>query len=215
MLRAARHAALGDPVRLAIVDALSASDRAPSELAAMVGVASNLLAHHLDALEAVGLVERRRSTGDARRRYVHLQADALPDARAVLRRPVAAALFVCTANSARSPLAAALWTAITGAPASSAGTHPARQVHPEAVRAAKRAGVSLAGVEPRHLTAVPDGSGPSLVVTVCDQAHESLIPASSWLHWSVPDPAARPTPAEFDRVVAELRSRIELLAGAA
>ena len=33
---------------------------------------SNLLAHHLDVLEAAGLIERSRSSGDGRRRYVHL-----------------------------------------------------------------------------------------------------------------------------------------------
>ncbi|MCB1262135.1 MAG: winged helix-turn-helix transcriptional regulator, partial [Acidimicrobiales bacterium] len=70
--RAARHAALGDPVRLAIVDELSTSDRAPVELRRRLDLASNLLAHHLDVLEAVGLIERSRSSGDGRRRYVHL-----------------------------------------------------------------------------------------------------------------------------------------------
>src|ERR1700730_7317217 len=48
--RAQLHAALGDPHRLAIVDELALSDRAPSELAAMLGIDSNLLAHHLGVL---------------------------------------------------------------------------------------------------------------------------------------------------------------------
>ena len=76
-MRAARHAALGDPVRLAIVDELSVSDRAPVELRRRLGIESNLLAHHLDVLERVGLIERSRSSGDGRRRYVHLVPDAL------------------------------------------------------------------------------------------------------------------------------------------
>jgi len=42
--RAAVHAALGEPLRLAIVDELSSSDRAPSDLAARFGLAGNLLA---------------------------------------------------------------------------------------------------------------------------------------------------------------------------
>lgn len=54
--RAAVHHALGDVHRLAIVDAPRLSDRAPSELAALTGTASNLLAHHLDVLEAAGVV---------------------------------------------------------------------------------------------------------------------------------------------------------------
>src|SRR5512141_1401680 len=76
-LRAARHAALGDPVRLAIVDELAVSDRAPMELRERVGIESNLLAHHLDVLEGVGLINRSRSSGDGRRRYVHLVRDSL------------------------------------------------------------------------------------------------------------------------------------------
>jgi hypothetical protein len=45
-MRAARHAALGDPARLAIVDELSVSDRAPVELRRRLDMESNLLAHH-------------------------------------------------------------------------------------------------------------------------------------------------------------------------
>ena len=60
--RAARHAALGDPVRLAIVDDLMASDRAPVELCHRLGIESNLLAHHLDVLERVGFDARLANT---------------------------------------------------------------------------------------------------------------------------------------------------------
>ena len=44
------HAALGDSHRLAIVDDLIVSDRSPRELSARLGIASNLLAHHLEVL---------------------------------------------------------------------------------------------------------------------------------------------------------------------
>lgn len=71
------HAALGDPSRLAIVDQLTGSDRSPQELQELLGVPSNLLAHHLDVLAAAGLIERSRSSGDGRRRYVHLVTDRL------------------------------------------------------------------------------------------------------------------------------------------
>src|SRR5918993_4395230 len=123
--RAAVHAALGEPVRLAIVDELALSDLAPSALAERFGLAGNLLAHHLDVLERVGLIERTVSSGDRRRRYVRLRHHALRDLgpRSAGRR--GRALFVCTGNSARSQLAAALWRRRTGEPASSAGTHPA------------------------------------------------------------------------------------------
>lgn len=210
--RAARHAALGDPVRLAVVDRLVHSDRAPIELQRAVGISSNLLAHHLEVLEGVGLVMRGRSSGDGRRRYVHLLPDALDQLAA---RPVVApqpALFVCTANSARSQLAAALWADEVGAPASSAGTHPAGEVHPGAVAAGKRANLDLEGVVPRRLAEVAEP--PALVVTVCDRAYEEVDPGERWLHWSIPDPVPDGSPAAFDHTVDELRARIRALVAA-
>lgn len=218
--RARRHAALGEPTRLAIADELTRSDRSPAELARLVGVASNLLAHHLDVLEQVGLVERGRSSGDGRRRYVHLRPGALDGLRPGRPAPTGGALFVCTANSARSPLAAALWRRRTGRPATSAGTHPAERTHPGAVAAARRAGLELAG-GPTALDdraaggAVPGVAVPGVVVTVCDRAHEELDPDPSWLHWSVPDPVARGTAAAFDETVRELTVRIDALVAAA
>lgn len=205
--RAALHAALSDPVRLAMVDELAVSDRSPVELRRLVGIESNLLAHHLDVLEGAGLIERSRSSGDGRRRYVHLRRtalDQLAPGRAVDPGP---ALFVCSANSARSQLAAALWRDLTGATADSAGTHPAERVHPGAVAAAGRAGVDLSAAVPRELA--PDDELAPLVITVCDQAHEELDRDEAWLHWSVPDPVPVGTPAAFDSTVRELRERIE------
>jgi len=210
--RAGLHAALGDPVRLALVDELATSDRSPVELCRIVGIGSNLLAHHLDVLEAVGLIERSRSSGDGRRRYVHLRHDRL-DGLAVGRPiEVGPALFVCTANSARSQLAAALWRHLTGVTADSAGTHPADRVHPAAVAAAARAGLDLGTARPRALTAVR--SLPSLVVTVCDRAHEEDGVDDGWLHWSILDPVPVGTAAAFDATVRELRDRIESLLAA-
>ena len=211
--RAARHAALGDPVRLAIVDELASSDRAPVELRRLFGLESNLLAHHLDVLEGVGLIERSRSSGDGRRRYVHLRRAALDEL--ALGRVVSAgsALFVCSANSARSQLAAALWRRATGHPADSAGTHPADRVHPGAVAAARRAGLDLGDAFPRALDAV--GTLPALVITVCDQAHEEVAPDPTWLHWSIPDPVPAGTKAAFDATVDELADRVRALTTAA
>ena len=206
--RAARHAALGDPVRLAIVDELASSDRAPVELRRLLDLESNLLAHHLDVLEGVGLIERSRSSGDGRRRYLHLRRDALEGLAPGRAVAPGAALFVCSANSARSQLAAALWRHRTGQPADSAGTHPADRVHPGAVAAAERAGIDLGGATPRALDAA--GPTPPLVVTVCDQAHEEVRPDTSWLHWSIPDPVSAGTEAAFDATVDELTDRIRV-----
>jgi protein-tyrosine-phosphatase/DNA-binding transcriptional ArsR family regulator len=211
--RAAVHAALGEPSRLAIVDHLSSSDRSPQELQDAAALPSNLLAHHLDVLEAAGLIERSRSSGDGRRRYVHLVHGRLDHLGPRIRAIIGPVLFVCTANSARSQLAAGLWTAATGAEATSAGTHPAERVHPGAVAAARRAGLDLAGARPISLHEVRPR--PALTITVCDRAHEELDPKPEWLHWSIPDPVPAGTSKAFDDTVAELRQRIAIVAGAA
>jgi protein-tyrosine-phosphatase len=120
-------------------------------------------------------------------------------------------LFVCSANSARSPLAVAIWRELCELPAQSAGTHPAERVHPRAVAAAARHGLDLAGMSPRAFDAI-DGT-PGLVVTVCDEANEALaLPRSvARLHWSIPDPAATGDRHAFDRAIVMLRERVEPL----
>lgn len=202
------HAALGESVRLAIVEDLAVSDRSPMELSELFGLATNLLAHHLDVLDDAGLIERFVSDGDKRRRYVRLVRAPLAELSIATARPAGSVLFVCSHNSARSQLAAALWCARTGQPARSAGTHPADRVHRGAIAAAARAGIDLSDAEPRLLK---DPSGADVVVTVCDRAHEELDPGPSWWHWSIPDPAETATDEAFDAVVADLDARIATL----
>src|SRR6185312_8425936 len=115
--RATVHAALADPARLAITDTLLAGDASPSELAAMLAMPSNLLAHHLRVLEQAGVITRRRSEGDRRRTYLRLVPVTLDSLAAPPPRPERRVLFVCTANSARSHLAAALWRRASAVPA--------------------------------------------------------------------------------------------------
>jgi protein-tyrosine-phosphatase/DNA-binding transcriptional ArsR family regulator len=207
--RAVLHAALADPARLQITDTLLTGDASPSELAAMLAKPSNLLAHHLHVLEQAGIIARRRSEGDRRRTYLHLVPGALdalaaPTARAALR-----VLFVCTANSARSHLAAALWRRASNVPAVSAGTHPAAAIDPGAAAAAERHHLPLPRLRPRHVSDVrQDGD---LVITVCDMAHEELGRQAA-VHWSVPDPVPAGDPASFDAALAELSHRVARLA---
>lgn len=207
--RAAIHAALSDPARLRIVDTLTVGDAAPSELAAMLGMPSNLLAHHLRALDAEGLITRTRSEGDKRRSYLRLVADRLDELTPPQLRPVGRVVFVCTANTARSQLAAALWRHASAVPAASAGTHPAQRIDPGALAAAERHQLPLRRVRPRPIGDVrADGD---LVITVCDLAHEELG-ARADLHWSVPDPVPVGTVAAFDRAYDELTRRVSDLA---
>ena len=203
--RAAAHGALSAPARLAIVDELVVSDRTPKELGQRLGMTSNLLAHHLDVLEAEGLIERGMSAADQRRRYVRLTQHNFDSLMLTVPSTPRRVLFLCSHNSARSQLAAALWKSHTGASAASAGTHPAPRVHRGAVSAAKRAGLDITKAIPKMLGAIPHATQ---VITVCDRAHEELEPEDSWWHWSIADPVDEATPAAFDAVVVELEKRI-------
>ena len=216
--RAAVHAALGEPVRLAIVDRLCPGDASPGELAEEVGLPSNLLAHHLKVLEEARVIRRVRSEGDRRRSYVQLCLEdpivwaaaqaGLTDRPAALGAP--RVVFVCTANSARSQLAAARWNAISPVPAASAGTHPAVRVHPRATATGRRHGLRLGRVKPVGIEqVVQDGD---LVVAVCDNVHEELDPGRDRLHWSIPDPVRVDTDEAFEAAYADITRRVERLA---
>jgi len=203
--RAAVHAALADPARLLITDTLLAGDAAPSELAAMLAMPSNLLAHHLHVLEQAGVITRRRSEGDRRRNYLQLIPGALDGLTAPPARAARRVLFVCTANSARSHLAAALWRRASSVPAVSAGTHPAAAIDPGAIAAAGRHRLPLPRLRPRHMSNVRRED--DLVVTVCDLAHEELGDAAA-VHWSIPDPVPAGDPGSFDATLAQLADRV-------
>src|SRR5439155_1096306 len=103
------HAALGDPARLSIVDVLVSGDASPGELAEALGMATNLVAHHLRVLERCGLVVRHRSEGDRRRTYLRLVPETLAGLAPAPIAPAPRVVFVCRHNSARSQPAAALW----------------------------------------------------------------------------------------------------------
>jgi ArsR family transcriptional regulator, arsenate/arsenite/antimonite-responsive transcriptional repressor / arsenate reductase (thioredoxin) len=203
------HAALADPARLRITDMLADGDASPSELAAVLAMPSNLLAHHLGVLQDAGLVTRRRSEGDRRRTYLHLVPGALAALAAPPARSARRVLFVCTANSARSHLAAALWRQSSPVPAASAGTHPAAAIDPGAIAAARRRGLPLRRLRPRPMSDVREDG--DLVITVCDLAHEEIGELAA-VHWSVPDPVPAGDPASFDTAVADLSGRVGRLA---
>lgn len=220
--RVAKHAALADPVRLRVVDHLVIGDASPSELQALLGLPSNLLAHHLKVLEDAGIALRRRSQGDRRRNYVSLipggldsvgagpfERDYLPSTHAGPPRRV---VFVCTANSARSQLATAMWRDASDLPVASAGTQPAARIAPGARAAAKRHGLRLVDDTPRHLDDVLRDQ--DLIVTVCDNAHEELAGRDA-VHWAIPDPVAVDTTAAYDAAVVDLGRRITTLAALA
>ncbi len=212
--RAGVHAALSEPHRLAIVDALALEDLAPGELAARTEQPSNLLAHHLGVLEAAGIVRRRRSDGDGRRSYLTLAWDhPVVAATAMTGHAPAGArvVFVCSANSARSPIAASLMARQGVADVASAGTEPAAAIHPLALAELHARG--LAPLAPSPASAADVLRPHDIVVAVCDHAFEGLGRDRVDLHWSLPDPA-QGGPDDFRDAFNDLTPRIGRLADA-
>ncbi|TDC64683.1 ArsR family transcriptional regulator [Micromonospora sp. KC207] len=209
--RARVHAALGDPARLAIVDALTLGDASPGEIAQDLGMPTNLVAHHVKVLTDAGLVVRGRSEGDRRRTYLRMRPEALATLTPSPLTGVGRVVFVCTRNSARSQLAAALWSERTHTAAASAGTKPAERIHPRAVAVAHRHGLTLDPTATSHVADIVRDD--DLVVAVCDNAHEELTgPGRPRLHWSVPDPVRLDTDDAFEAAYADLAARVDRVA---
>lgn len=101
-------------------------------------------------------------------------------------------LFLCTGNSSRSQMAEAIVNARLGDAwqAVSAGTAPAGQVHPLAIRALAELGIPHIG-RSKHVDEFRNVPL-DLVVTVCDAAAEHCpvwLGQGHRVHLSFPDPA--------------------------
>lgn len=207
--RASRFAALADPVRLRVVDLLVIGDMSPTALQHRLGISSSLLAHHLGLLEGERIVSRGRSEADRRRTYVRLHHAAFDDLMPAPSLAARRVVFVCTGNSARSQLAAALWREASMVPVTSAGTHPAARIEPGATAVAKRHRLTLTATTPQALDDVyePD----DFIITVCDAAHEKLD-RTGQLHWSVADPVRDGSAAAFNAAFDDIAARIDTVA---
>jgi arsenate reductase len=102
-------------------------------------------------------------------------------------------LILCTGNSCRSQMAEGWINDELGETwqARSAGTRPAKAVHPSAVRAMAEVGIDISAGRPRLVDVYLDEPW-ELVITVCDSAREAcpVCPRPvETLHISFPDPA--------------------------
>jgi protein-tyrosine-phosphatase/DNA-binding transcriptional ArsR family regulator len=204
------------PLRWRLLTELVDSDYRVRELVARVDQPQNLVSYHLRLLRDGGLVTSRRSSFDGRDSYYHLDldrcADALTDSGAalhpVLRRDAAppmpatrprgsrhvGVLFVCTGNSARSPIAEALLRHHTAdhITVTSAGSRPKRHLHPDAIRVLREMfGIDVSAQRPQRLDILA-GRRFGHVITLCDRAREACPEFPHHprrAHWSIPDPA--------------------------
>ncbi len=125
-------------------------------------------------------------------------------------------LFLCTGNSARSIIGAALLRQMAGDAfdVHSAGTEP-KGINPYTVRVLSGAGIGLAGERSKHVSEF-DGQSFDYVITVCDAAAEQcpVFPgAPERIHWSFSDPAAVTGAddeklAAFQRTLREMQARL-------
>jgi protein-tyrosine-phosphatase/DNA-binding transcriptional ArsR family regulator len=231
------------PLRWRLLSELADSDYRVRELVTLVGEPQNLVSYHLRLLRDGGLVTATRSSFDGRDSYYHLDldrcADALADAGAALhptlrreslphtrmadlrRSPRVGVLFVCTGNSARSPIAEALLRHRTGGQieVSSAGSRPKPRLHPNAVRVLHDTfGIDITGQRPRNMDTLT-GHRFDYVVSLCDKAREACpdFPGHPRrAHWSIPDPATagdtdQPTYPAFQHTATDIDTRIRHL----
>lgn len=211
------------PLRWRLLIELADSDYRVRELVTLVEEPQNLVSYHLRQLRDGGLVTAARSGFDGRDSYYHLDLDRCADALAAtgaalhpaLRPqappsmpPVArlspriAVLFVCTGNSARSPIAEALLRHETASrvDVTSAGTRPKPRMHPNTERVLRETfGIDISGQRPRHLDSMA-GRRFDHVITLCDRAREACPEFDHHprrAHWSIRDPA---TAGDIDQV---------------
>jgi len=211
--RATVHRALGEEARLQIVDELALSDRTPQELARLTDSETNLLAHHLGVLEEAGLIRRRVSSGDRRRRYISLETELARGFLPEHRLTTSSVVFLCTHNSARSQIAEALFRSRSSIRVQSAGPNPRDSVHPKAIQIGAEMGVDLSAHRPKGYPEV--AGSPDLVVSVCDLAVEGEVPFEARrMHWSIPDPVETGLIADFRSSFSEIDRRVDLLVNA-
>lgn len=102
-------------------------------------------------------------------------------------------LFVCLHNAGRSQMSQALFERAAAGrhSAASAGTSPAKHVHPEVIEAMQEVGVDVGGRHPRLLTRELAEQADVVVTMGCgDQC--PYIPGKRYIDWDLPDPAGRP-----------------------
>jgi ArsR family transcriptional regulator, arsenate/arsenite/antimonite-responsive transcriptional repressor / arsenate reductase (thioredoxin) len=137
-----------------------------------------------------------------------------------LPKPPLRVLFLCTENSARSQMAEALLRHLThgGIETASAGSVPAKQVHPLTLRVMQEAGVDMSRAVPKSLDRFRQEHF-ATVITVCDRAREvcpSFPGHPDLIHWSLPDPVLVQGSEEehyqaFKQTAEHLRVRLQFL----
>lgn len=124
-------------------------------------------------------------------------------------------IFACVHNAGRSQMAAAFFNDLVDpgkAKAVSAGTNPAKTVHPEVIQAMDAVGIDLRGARPRKLTEELARQGNLLITMGCGDECP-YVPGLLRDDWPLQDPKGQ----SGDRVSAirdEIKIRVEQLLAA-
>jgi len=102
-------------------------------------------------------------------------------------------LFVCVENACRSQMAEGFAREYGKGKveAYSAGTHPAKQVNPNAVKAMQEAGIDISRQTSKGFEALPSLEFDYVVTMGCGDECPN-IPANQRLDWKIPSPKGRP-----------------------
>jgi arsenate reductase len=129
-------------------------------------------------------------------------------------------LFVCTHNQARSQMAEGLLKKLGKGrfEAFSAGSEPASQVHPMAVKSMAEVGIDISHQKTKGFEEFLDQEF-DYIITTCDRSNETCptFPGEPHrIHWGLPDPTipaetAKEQQQNFDHVAMTLQGRIRLL----
>ena len=229
-------------VRWNLLQHLSRSDYRVNDLVERLRLPQNLVSYHLKQLRHGHLVTERRSSADERAVFYSLDLERFQKlyltAGEMLHPGVIAdvsvpfpqivngncaplrVLFLCTENSARSQMAEALLRDLShgAVEAFSAGSIPAKQIHPLASRCMEESGIDISQQYPKHVEVFREQHFDA-IVTVCDRVMESCptFPDDpERIHWSFLDPATvQGTDTEqlyaFEQTSLQLSMRIRFL----
>ncbi len=208
------HGVLADPRRLSVLHQVALGDKSPRQLSDSLEIPMPLLSHHLKVLADCGLIVRTPSEHDGRQHFITLHDSAFGYLdrqwlREHIATPSGRVVFACTHNSARSVLAAALWSDRYHLPTAAGGTAPGSRIHPTTLRTARSRKLRLLQDSPIALHDILEES--DLLITVCDAANAQVKSHPNRLHWSIPDPARDSTARSFDDAFGLISQRIDRL----
>jgi arsenate reductase len=122
---------------------------------------------------------------------------------------VAQILFACVQNAGRSQIAAAFFNQLADpakARAVSAGTKPARKLHPEVIAVMREVGIELGHEKPRWLTPELSAHADVFVTMGCGEPCP-VVPGVTRQDWEIPDPQGQ-TLERVRQIRDDIRNRV-------